>query len=990
MSAKERLLECLNSRVNHEGETADAAPAGAGTTTGIANKLNQSIEAHDRQYHHGNYTGGKCSFREKVGAQANALGVKDLVKNVDQKATQTQGGAEGQNAENNGVDNGTETVGNGEGGVNGNGNAENATPPVNAEEFNHFADEYNKLMQDRHYSDLSEEEQEKVDALVDGYLDKALGEAEAGAVEELKEVAKNASLDELDEIKAVANDILNNPQSNDAQKVAAQSVLDACTIPETQKYYKASYVQIGNEILMMPPERMPGESDKEYAKTVEKYQNFAASLGNARFVTNLDYARGRYDDIIENATPGEKAAMDNIMHALGDLTKDDQRILKAEQIMEATKDDKLKLQLSDFEERYRNANGPKKAALAKELEEAEEAVTNGKFGYDPNIDAINSPVVENTEPMPVDILPVGDVKPIDTKEGEDAKALLEFDDDFKVLDAQVDKVENGKSRTTLTITAMDKNALMKAKSIAQKAFKAANYNIEVLPGNRGDMSFKIDVLHEGGDKTEMPSIGSLREAISSEDAKEKTKGMLAPFLIGTKMENGVAKPVFRDLSQGGGILAGEQRSGKTTRGIAGIAGMMCLRSPKDLQLMFSSPLAASSFDVFEDNIYNAGAIGKSWEQASANCDRALNEMARRKELCKKEGVSTVQELNKKLVARGEEPLPAFVNVVDEVKGIADVAKDGNGNEQEYAKNIMRVMGLLNQQGGKYGVGNFAMTQEMTKDSGMPAGVKGVTRMACKMSGVQDNRNVFGHNKGIRLSSLEPKKEIAYDDGGNVGAINGVYTSDKVDPNSEISIIDSYYRGKDVKTQTAQSANKPPEAPAEGTIGASTANGSPAPAQAQAHAGAQTQGQTAPKSYTIEDIKAMSPEQRAEFLNAIGGGAPAPTAGNGNAAPISEVAAGSADNGGGNNAEAKPDYTKPTNGMYTVSEDGKQLHFPNGKTADAKKAKNMIASMTADYNSPNTPDDDKAAIAEHFKNTFGFDIGNALNNSGRMTLRYGTL
>ena len=72
-----------------------AAPSkkdGMGKVTN-AELLSSDLAAHDRKYHHGNYQGGKCNFRDKVAKTAEQLGVsRKQIKNLN--GSETKAGSE--------------------------------------------------------------------------------------------------------------------------------------------------------------------------------------------------------------------------------------------------------------------------------------------------------------------------------------------------------------------------------------------------------------------------------------------------------------------------------------------------------------------------------------------------------------------------------------------------------------------------------------------------------------------------------------------------------------------------------------------------------------------------------------------------------------------------------------------------------------------------------------------------------------------------------
>ncbi len=200
--------------------SAPAAPSGKPPTANanMAAHIQQSLEAHDKQYHGGHYDGGKCKFRDKMRAEATAMGIADKVPALK------------------------------DGGADGAGGGASPAPTLSETQAVRDSEGFKKYQADlaainekykgqnldaTRLSKMTDAEKQafaqkenEVYELRKAYLTEAMGAAEVACGEALADAVAGGG-EKAQTALEKANAILADENSTDAQKTMAQFILDA-------------------------------------------------------------------------------------------------------------------------------------------------------------------------------------------------------------------------------------------------------------------------------------------------------------------------------------------------------------------------------------------------------------------------------------------------------------------------------------------------------------------------------------------------------------------------------------------------------------------------------------------------------------------------------------------------------------------------------------------------------------------------------------------
>jgi len=204
----------------------------------------------------------------------------------------------------------------------------------------------------------------------------------------------------------------------------------------------------------------------------------------------------------------------------------------------------------------------------------------------------------------------------------------------------------------------------------------------------------------------------------------------------------VGDPVVIDLTKAGPhmLIAGSTGSGKSVAINAILTSLLCIRSPKELELLLIDPKQVELMP-YAGLPHVRRPPESSIMGSLALMDTVIQEMRRRMAFLAMMRVKNLKELNEKLKTMGEQTHPYWLLVIDEMAELAITEK----------KLFTERMASISSMARAAGIHIIAATQRPSVDvlSGKIK-VNFLTRLGLKVPSVGDSRTVFGRSGAEQL------------------------------------------------------------------------------------------------------------------------------------------------------------------------------------------------------------------------------------------------
>jgi S-DNA-T family DNA segregation ATPase FtsK/SpoIIIE len=217
--------------------------------------------------------------------------------------------------------------------------------------------------------------------------------------------------------------------------------------------------------------------------------------------------------------------------------------------------------------------------------------------------------------------------------------------------------------------------------------------------------------------------------------KSIPKDMVLPILLG---EDTFGVPRYLDLvDMPHMLIAGQTGSGKSVFINACIAGLLCLKSPRDLKLVLVDPKRVE-FRAYKDipHLFEGTQIVHEPEEAKALLDLMINEMENRFELFEKVDAKNLKEYK----AKSGKHLPHIILVMDE---FAELVTMGTPVQK---RDVEGKVGRLAQKARAVGIHMILATQYPTREAVTPRIKANMpTRIAFSVASQTNSRVILDEN-----------------------------------------------------------------------------------------------------------------------------------------------------------------------------------------------------------------------------------------------------
>lgn len=793
-----------------------SAPKGA---PGTAAKMEYDLAAHDARFHkHGfDPRRDKCKFREKMAAQAKAMGLSEGdVKNLGVTAE----GASVDAAKNDQAFKDYQTQ----------------IAAIESNFRKHLKDSGLREDINEDTPDLTDEEKKALGeyrAAVDfersGYIRQALGDVEADCVDQLADIVKEGG-ERAEKAKKIAEQIRDKFPEGDPHHEGAKKILEIHDDKGEESESPAPEAPVSGgpknqeeaERSPEPAPQLPPEpanfgtkkvGDKEYVDLsgLSFWDGvraaFQAGFEGKEIITDLDKMQGRWD-AIKMSDPKMQEQMEALKY--GVITQVDRRLFDALAKREDLTDTQ-KATIKDFETMFSEAKSASDRVKVRR-QFAAYLKAEGLDGGESSKLVKAKPMRENTYDGPV--AGVGMLGTPTNSTGSKSKAEQagrDIEDKFKKLgiDAKLESVRPGPAVARAVFEVGDgfNWANLKNKSLPESlaaACGAQGVTLERVPGEKNKVAANIK--------------NSKREYVTAADVVNSTawkdlvaKGAQLPVAIGKAADG---RDLCADMTKLTHLLVtGETNSGKSVALNTMITSLLAAVGPGKVRLAMADP-KNTEFTNYESNPALGWPVAKDARSGAALIASIRAEMERRKEIIGLEteefdpswGEEKRREYEENLERGGrniadynknnpDSNLDYLVCCIDE---LAEITKDPTYGPQAKA-DLDQVMAL----GRALGIHCILSTQRATVDS-VPGSIKAniPSKLVFKAKNATDSVSALGHGGAEHLLSegdgiFEPR-------GGNEVNFQGAFTSDKV-----INDVQKFYRDN---WRTGDASGNPPESP----------------------------------------------------------------------------------------------------------------------------------------------------------------------------------
>lgn len=845
------------------------ASVGGAPTNKAAAQLQNNLQQHLDQYHHGQQPKGRCKYMDNLMAQAEALGVADKVPGLE------GGGSPGGES--------SENVKESEGWKQyvTDRQVQDATFKEKLKALGVENPELNGSGYNEEQMKVVDEWHKAIDERRDKYLKDALGDAEAHCVEQLADIIE-AGGENAEKALKIAEEISNKYPEGDPRHDGAEKMKDIAERKRQKDEFDKRQAELEakeNELKEREEaigkkekenERVGGESrSTEEGSTSSSIGNLGeVKVGNKTYVdlsgkgfwegmaaafkagyegkdiiTDWDKMSGRWDKIRQGMTAEQKSNYDGLSNGLAQYLQeeankaaasqfekllgdesgltDEQKAYVRQMYADWAKDDKNKSRMLKELNRYLREQGIESGAKASGKNDK----TNGTSGFDQLRHQYTGevPTTDIYEPTPDEEK--------DTSFMEKIKKGIEDRLTNEGIGAKIVDVKNGPSVIQFEIQRDDNKTSAALAAALRDMQNDLGVTITYEPDRKTGKE-RTGYIRVNNPKPRDAGIRSLLEKslnpVKDKDGNEvdnplkaKIAKMWAPFLAG---ETADGDPLWIDLRDHG-LLGGDSNAGKSERLRGGLVGAYHVKTPNQLQVLVNAHANSPDYEDVETDPHTA-KVAKTVDDVMDNLKRGDDEWKRRQELFAQVGARDLDDYNEKMVAAGKEDqqLPELLVVTDELTNLLSQRPDA----ADY------IRGMLTN-GRKFGVAHLGATQD-PRSSNVPTDLKGANRMGVHSATPTVSDMVFGE-RVPEMATLEKKGGMLVKTAEGIKRLRGTYANKE-----NARRLVEYNKGAYKK---------------DGSVEVATNHTTSSPSSSPESAGGQTAGQAAPQSVAAQNIGATA-------------------------------------------------------------------------------------------------------------------------------------